>query len=58
MPKVLLSGRNETVCVSIHTSFASLPIKVIIDLKIKQTHYFTNRVMDSGTYFLPNNHYK
>ncbi|XP_044265167.1 alpha-2-macroglobulin-like isoform X2 [Tribolium madens] len=45
MPKVLLAGRNETACLSLHSSF--LPIKITVDLKIKQTHFYTNRIIDS-----------
>nr|XP_008195453.1 PREDICTED: pregnancy zone protein [Tribolium castaneum] len=46
MPKVLQAGRNETVCLSLHSS-SFTPIKITVDLKIKQAHFYTNRIIDS-----------
>lgn len=46
MPKTLESGRNESVCLSLH--HFRHPSKIVIDLKYKGNHFLTNRVIESG----------
>ncbi|CAH1996552.1 unnamed protein product [Acanthoscelides obtectus] len=45
VPKVLVSGKNETVCLSLHE--ARLPAKAIIDLKWREKHLPTLRNLEA-----------
>ncbi|XP_076257908.1 alpha-1-macroglobulin-like isoform X1 [Rhynchophorus ferrugineus] len=45
MPKTLESGRNESVCLSLH--HFRHPSKVVIDLTYKGSHFLTNRAIES-----------
>lgn len=49
MPKTLVSGKNETICLMLHQ--AKLPAKILIDLKWKEQHHTTLRSLDSGNIF-------
>ncbi|KAJ8978719.1 hypothetical protein NQ317_015967 [Molorchus minor] len=48
MPQVLVSGKNETACLSLHETV--LPARAIIDFKWKEKHFPTVRNLDSGSY--------
>lgn len=48
LPKSLLSGRNETVCLTLQTP--PKPTKAMVDLKIKEKHYITTRDIITGKY--------
>ncbi|XP_049817832.1 murinoglobulin-2-like isoform X2 [Aethina tumida] len=43
MPKTLINGKNESVCLSLH-SF-NFPTTVIVDLKWKDEHFSTNNIL-------------
>nr|CAH7731883.1 unnamed protein product [Callosobruchus chinensis] len=45
VPKILVSGKNETVCLSLHE--ARLPAKAIIDLKWREKHLPTIRNLEA-----------
>ncbi|CAG9766185.1 unnamed protein product [Ceutorhynchus assimilis] len=47
MPKTLVSGKNETVCISLHE--LNLPAKVLVDLKWKEKHHTTLKNLDSDS---------
>lgn len=51
MPKTLLSGKNETVCLSTHYS-SLIPVKIIVDIKIREKHFLTTKTIDSGKFSL------
>jgi hypothetical protein len=61
MPKTLLSGKNETVCLSTHYS-SLIPVKIIVDIKIREKHFLTTKTIDSEhscfELFVPNNNKK
>lgn len=46
MPRSLVSGKNESVCLSLHE--AKLPAKILINLKWKGNHYPTLKTIQSG----------
>lgn len=46
LPKTMLSGQNETACVTVHE--ASLPVRVQVDLKIKDRHHLVSHTLESG----------
>ncbi|CAG9820997.1 unnamed protein product [Phaedon cochleariae] len=45
MPRVLVSGRNESVCISLHE--VAIPARVAINLKWKEKHYPTMRHLET-----------
>lgn len=47
-PKVLFTGQNETVCLSLHDT--ALPTKVLVDLKIEEKHHLTPHAIEAGRY--------
>lgn len=47
MPKTLLFGKNETVCLSTHHT-TTPTAKAIIDLKLKEKHFFTSITLNSS----------
>ncbi|KAK9891011.1 hypothetical protein WA026_013344 [Henosepilachna vigintioctopunctata] len=46
IPQRLISGRDQRVCLTVHD--ATPPTRVKIDLKYKEIHHYTDKVMESG----------